>query len=89
MCWSFVVLADTHTFNNLYTCCMLSYIDFISQLQNHVGFLHEELAKLPSFPRKALDAEFSLYSGDLGKVLRWWWTLFNLCRILHALIFME
>ncbi|KAL4233067.1 Protein unc-80 [Mactra antiquata] len=39
------------------------------QLQNHITFLHEELVKLPSFPRKALDAEFSLYDGSLGKEL--------------------
>ncbi|KAL3872189.1 hypothetical protein ACJMK2_040132 [Sinanodonta woodiana] len=37
------------------------------QMQNHVAFLHEELLKLPSFPRKALEAEFSLYHGNLGK----------------------
>ncbi|XP_052808844.1 protein unc-80-like isoform X2 [Mya arenaria] len=39
------------------------------QLQNHISFLHEELAKLPSFPRKSLDAEFSLYGGTLGREL--------------------
>jgi len=33
-----------------------------------VSFLHEELAKLPAFPRKALEAEFSLYNGTIGKV---------------------
>ncbi|XP_052242651.1 protein unc-80 homolog isoform X2 [Dreissena polymorpha] len=39
------------------------------QMQNHISFLHEELVKLPSFPRKALDAEFSLYNGNIGKEL--------------------
>ena len=32
-----------------------------------VLFLHEELIKLPSFPRKALEAHFSLYKGAMGK----------------------
>lgn len=32
-----------------------------------VLFLHEELMKLPSFPRKALEANFSLYRGKMGK----------------------
>ena len=32
-----------------------------------VLFLHEELMKLPSFPRKALEANFSLHKGKLGK----------------------
>ncbi|CAG5120059.1 unnamed protein product, partial [Candidula unifasciata] len=35
--------------------------------QNHVSFLHEELTKLPSFPRKALETEFDMYSGAWGK----------------------
>lgn len=32
-----------------------------------VLFLHEELMKLPSFPRKALEANFALYRGKMGK----------------------
>ena len=32
-----------------------------------VLFLHEELMKLPSFPRKALEANFSLYNGKMGR----------------------
>ncbi|RWS30612.1 protein unc-80-like protein [Leptotrombidium deliense] len=32
-----------------------------------VLFLHEELMKLPSFPRKALEANLSLYHGSMGK----------------------
>ncbi|GFR73733.1 Unc-80-like protein [Elysia marginata] len=39
------------------------------QVQNHVSFLHEELSKLPSFPRKALEAEFDMYSGGWGKLM--------------------
>ena len=32
-------------------------------------FLHEELMKLPSFPRKALEADLDLYKGgEMGKV---------------------
>lgn len=38
--------------------------------QNHVAFLHEEFLKLPSFPRKALETEFDMYSGEWGKVRR-------------------
>lgn len=39
---------------------------------SHLGlqrvlFLHEELMKLPSFPRKALDTNLTLYSGPMGK----------------------
>ena len=34
-----------------------------------VVFLHEDLMKLPSFPRKALEAELDLYvNGEMGKV---------------------
>ncbi|KAM7541478.1 hypothetical protein Aperf_G00000028420 [Anoplocephala perfoliata] len=41
-----------------------------SHMSNHIFFLREELAKLPSFPRKALEAEFALYDcGDMGKAL--------------------
>ena len=36
-------------------------------MQNHVSFLQEELLKLPSFPRKALETEFGLHHGDNGK----------------------
>ncbi|KAI1307248.1 Protein unc-80 -like protein [Halotydeus destructor] len=32
-----------------------------------VLFLHEELMKLPSFPRKALEANFGLYRGAVGR----------------------
>lgn len=47
---------------------VLWYIYFFpSQIQNHVSFLHEEFMKLPAFPRKALEAEFSLYNGKGGE----------------------
>lgn len=39
-----------------------------TQIAQRVFFLHEELMKLPSFPRKALEADFNLYCGPLGKV---------------------
>lgn len=32
-----------------------------------VLFLHEELMKLPSFPRKALESHLALYAGDTGQ----------------------
>ena len=33
-------------------------------------FLHEDLVKLPSFPRKALEAELDLFEGgSIGKVV--------------------
>ncbi|XP_071508730.1 protein unc-80 homolog, partial [Diadema antillarum] len=36
----------------------------------HISFLHDELIRLPSFPRKALDAEFMLYSiQQMGREL--------------------
>ncbi|KAG8197196.1 hypothetical protein JTE90_011351 [Oedothorax gibbosus] len=38
-----------------------------TQIDKRVFFLHEELMKLPSFPRKALESDFNLYSGLLGK----------------------
>ncbi|KAM7300742.1 protein unc-80 homolog [Ixodes scapularis] len=39
------------------------------QLAPRVLFLHDELTKLPSFPRKALEADFELYTGKFGKEL--------------------
>ena len=46
---------------------MCLFYDF-QQLQNHVNFIQEELLKLPSFPRKALEADLGLYKGHWGKV---------------------
>ncbi|XP_071534011.1 protein unc-80 homolog isoform X8 [Panulirus ornatus] len=41
------------------------------QMAQRVFFLHEELTKLPSFPRKALEADFNLYKGGaMGKEVR-------------------
>ena len=41
----------------------------VSQVVQRVVFLHEDLVKLPSFPRKALEAELELYeNGMIGKV---------------------
>lgn len=41
----------------------------VNQVVQRVVFLHEDLMKLPSFPRKALEAELDLYTnGEMGKV---------------------
>nr|XP_055069095.1 protein unc-80 homolog isoform X5 [Misgurnus anguillicaudatus] len=37
--------------------------------QSHVSMLQEDLLRLPSFPRNAIDAEFTLFSEPLGKEL--------------------
>ncbi|XP_041120448.1 protein unc-80 homolog isoform X3 [Polyodon spathula] len=37
--------------------------------QSHVSLLQEDLLRLPSFPRNAVDAEFSLFSDPQGKEL--------------------
>ena len=42
----------------------------VSQVVQRVVFLHEDLVKLPTFPRKALEAELELFhGGEMGKVL--------------------
>ncbi|KAL0270475.1 UNVERIFIED_CONTAM: hypothetical protein PYX00_007876 [Menopon gallinae] len=51
----------------LLTWAILKNVDMVVQ---RVVFLHEELMKLPSFPRKALEADLDLYKGgELGKEL--------------------
>lgn len=35
--------------------------------QSHVSLLQEDLLRLPSFPRTAIDAEFSLFNETQGK----------------------
>ena len=41
----------------------------VSQVVQRVVFLHEDLVKLLSFPRKALEAELDLFGdGEIGKV---------------------
>ncbi|XP_047520925.1 protein unc-80 homolog isoform X3 [Pieris napi] len=46
---------------------ILKNVDMVVQ---RVVFLHDELMKLPSFPRKALEADLALYSrGPLGSTL--------------------
>ena len=43
----------------------------VTQVVQRVVFLHEDLVKLPSFPRRALEAELDLFSqGQIGKVKR-------------------
>ncbi len=42
----------------------------VNHVVQRVVFLHEDLMKLPSFPRKALEAELDLYgNGPIGKVI--------------------
>lgn len=49
------------------TWAILKNVDMVVQ---RVVFLHEELMKLPSFPRKALESDLDLYQGgELGKEL--------------------
>ncbi|XP_060527222.1 protein unc-80 homolog isoform X3 [Cylas formicarius] len=51
----------------LLTWAILKNVDMVVQ---RVVFLHEELMKLPSFPRKALESDLELYkNGPLGKEL--------------------
>ena len=41
----------------------------VTQVVQRVVFLHEDLVRLPSFPRKALEAELELFTnGEIGKV---------------------
>ena len=41
----------------------------VTQVVQRVVFLHEDLVKLPSFPRKALETELDLFDeGQMGKV---------------------
>jgi len=50
----------------LLTWAILKNVDMVVQ---RVVFLHEELMKLPSFPRKALEADLDLYKGgEIGRV---------------------
>ena len=50
----------------LLTWAILKNVDMVVQ---RVVFLHEELMKLPSFPRKALEADLDLYKGgEVGRV---------------------
>ncbi|XP_031777864.1 protein unc-80 homolog isoform X3 [Nasonia vitripennis] len=49
------------------TWAILKNVDMVVQ---RVVFLHEELMKLPSFPRKALEADLDLYKGgQMGREL--------------------
>ncbi|KAE8737653.1 hypothetical protein FOCC_FOCC016879, partial [Frankliniella occidentalis] len=51
----------------LLTWAILKNVDMVVQ---RVVFLHEELMKLPSFPRKALEADLDLFKGgEIGKEL--------------------
>ena len=66
------------------------------QMQNHVSFLHEDLLKLPSFPRKALEAEFGLHQGEFGKevagldmIHKYVWTRVSTCIYYSNYMFRE
>ncbi|KAK0091968.1 hypothetical protein PV326_002441 [Microctonus aethiopoides] len=51
----------------LLTWAILKNVDMVVQ---RVVFLHEELMKLPAFPRKALEADLDLYKGgEMGREL--------------------
>ncbi|KAK0161490.1 hypothetical protein PV327_009955 [Microctonus hyperodae] len=51
----------------LLTWAILKNVDMVVQ---RVVFLHEELMKLPAFPRKALEADLHLYKGgEMGREL--------------------
>lgn len=64
----------------LLTWAILKNVDMVVQ---RVVFLHEELMKLPSFPRKALEANLELYKGgEIGRV-RIWMFDFSSCVIIY------
>ena len=49
--------------------CPTTLLKNVNHVVQRVVFLHEDLMKLPSFPRKALEAELDLYvNGEMGKV---------------------
>ena len=58
--------------------------------QSHVSMLQEDLLRLPSFPRSAIDAEFSLFNDPQGMAS---WQLSHVieqspegfCEVLHLL----
>ncbi|BHF58580.1 Protein unc-80 [Sparganum proliferum] len=60
----------------------------MSTMSNHLMFLHEELVKLPSFPRKALETEFALCdTGEMAKPLLAIDTIHKLtwCQLLNSM----
>ena len=62
LCKKFVEIGKVHL-----TWAILKNVDMVVQ---RVVFLHEELMKLPSFPRKALEVDLDLHQGgELGKEL--------------------
>ena len=60
--------AMTHSQENLLYAFENRFFYFFQS--SYVNFLYEEFRKLPSFPRKALDAELGLYHGVHGKELQ-------------------
>ena len=62
---SFFSHVSTISHINITKCFHLPFTKVVQR----VVFLHEELMKLPSFPRKALEADLDLYKGgEMGKV---------------------
>lgn len=62
--------AFTHKLTEMSKVLMTLVIMSQDQTAQRVFFLHEELTKLPAFPRKALDAEFDLFKcKPMGKEL--------------------
>ncbi|XP_014671826.1 PREDICTED: protein unc-80 homolog [Priapulus caudatus] len=57
----FVEIGKVHLTNAIIKSCPPG------QLQNRVTLLYDELVKLPSFPRKALDTAFGLHHGEQGR----------------------
>ncbi|XP_015761100.1 PREDICTED: protein unc-80 homolog [Acropora digitifera] len=61
--------------------------------QKHISFLHEEFSRQISFPRKALDCDFSLYAGGpkgkelaaLDVIHKSVWVKVSSCSSLHRL----
>ena len=58
---------------------------FLFYFQKHISFLHGEFSRQISFPRKALDCDFSLYAGGTkGRVRN---TFFHLIYFLSGTSF--
>ena len=63
-------MPETFVFVALQVMLTWGILKNVNHVVQRVVFLHEDLMKLPSFPRKALEAELDLYSnGPIGKVV--------------------
>ena len=66
-------MVDCHDCQDCQDCqdCEWWIVKRVTQVVQRVVFLHEDLVKLPSFPRKALEAELDLFEGgSIGKELQ-------------------